>query len=572
MTESLIVTPKFKKWSFLQTDDSVVRQLQEELKVHYSIAKLLVLRGVESKEAADLFLNPSLDQLHDPFLMMDMDKAVERVHDAIQQQEKILIYGDYDVDGITAVSLIYTYFKSFYSKIGYYVPDRKKEGCGISFDGIDYAQKNGYSLIIALDCGIKDHKEIDYATEDNIDIILCDHHIPEKDLPKAVAILNPKRLDSEYPFKDLSGCGVGFKLVQAYSMKYNVKQEMVFDLLDFVTLSIAADTVPVVGENRVLAYFGMKLMNNRKRPSFKAILDIIKVRRRLELMDLVYTISPRINAAGRILHASYAVELLIETDHHKAKSKAKFLHANNFERQQIDKSITSSALEIIGKDKDFDDKRAITIYQPDWHQGIIAIVASRMVEAFYKPTIILADSNEGVVGSGRSVRGFDLYKVIESCSEYLIQYGGHKYAAGFTMHKENVEDFLAAFHEKVEELIQEDQLTPKIDVDDVIELSDINEDFYYWITKMEPFGSGNQKPVFVTKDVKDTGNNGFVGKSHLKIHVTKPGQKAKYGIGFQMWDYIPYLRSQETFDICYHIYENKWNGERNIEIKLKDLK
>ncbi len=572
MSEPLIVTPNFKNWFFKEADESDVQILAEEADIPLVVARLLVLRGIRTKDEAYDFFNPSLKNLHDPFLMNDMDKAVSRIHHAIHSNEKILVYGDYDVDGITAISVIYTFFQSFYSDIGYYVPDRNTEGCGISFDGIDYAEENGYALIIALDCGIRDHKKIRYASQKGVDIILCDHHIPDEDLPEAAAILNPKRSDSTYPYMDLSGCGVGFKLVQAYSIRYQINKELVFQLLDFVVLSIAADTVPITGENRILAHFGMKLINQRKRPGFKAILDILEVKNKLELMDLVYTISPRLNAAGRLLHASHAVELLIETDMKKALDKAQFLHDKNFERQQIDKLITTSALDIISNDESFKKKKAIVIFQPEWHQGIIAIVASRLVEKFYKPTLIITEANGLAVASGRSVPGFDLYQAIEKCGEWFLQYGGHKYAAGFSMELNKVEEFISVFERVVEEQIEEEQLVQKIEVDGVIELNDINFDLYNWIKKMAPFGSGNHKPIFVTKDVRDTGNNGFVGESHLKIHVKKQGQRPKYGIGFNMWDYIPYIRSKENFDICYYIYVNKWKGKKSIEIKLKDLK
>lgn len=572
MSESLIITPKFKNWLFLQPDDSAVRTLREELKIHPSICKLLALRGVKNKEEAIRFFYPSMSHLHDPFLMRDMDSAVSRIYRAIESGEKILIYGDYDVDGITAVALLYTFFSKYYKNIGYYVPDRNKEGCGISFDGIDHAEQENYSLLIALDCGVKDHSKISYAKEKGIDVIICDHHLPEDKLPEAEAVLDPKRPDCNYPFKELSGCGVGFKLLQAYTQKYGLDEAFLHSLLDFVVVSIAADTVSLMGENRTLAYYGMKLINEQPRVGFKAILDIVKAKKKLELMDLVFTISPRINAAGRILHASYAVELLIETDARKAKEKAQLIHDNNSDRQLLDKDITSSALDIIYEDDDFEDKRAIVIYQPHWHQGVIAIVASRMVDQFHKPTIILTESNGLVVGSGRSVPGFDLHDAINACSRYVIQFGGHKYAAGFSMEKEHVDDFMKAFEQVVQERIQEDQLEPKIEVDDVIELDDINEGFYELIEKMAPFGSGNHKPVFVTRDVKDTGNNGFVGKSHLKLHVSKPGQMPKSGIGFNMWDYIPYLRSKGTFDICYQMYVNEWNGQKNVEIRLRDLK
>lgn len=571
MSDSLIVTPKFKNWFFLQPNEAVVQSLHEELKIPIAISQLLVLRGVKNKDDADRFLNPSMEHLHDPFLMKDMDIAVQRIHDAITKNQKILIYGDYDVDGITAVSMLYTFFRNFYDNISYYVPDRNKEGCGISFEGIDFAKSDTCKLIIALDCGVKDHEKVAYAREKGVDIIICDHHLPDPTLPAAIAILDPKRPDCNYPFKELSGCGVGFKLLQAYYQKHQPENTDINELLDFVVVSIAADTVSITGENRILAHFGMKLINGNTRVGFKAILDIVNSRKKLELMDLVFTISPRINAAGRILHASYAVELLIERDKKAAKIKAQLIHDNNSDRQVIDKDITTSALDII-EDEDYIDKKAIVIYQPDWHQGVIAIVASRLVEKYHKPTLILTESNGLVVGSGRSVPGFDLHEAINACSRYVIQFGGHKYAAGLSMEKEHVVDFIEAFENIVEERILEDQLEPKIEIDAIVELEDINVDFYNMIEMMAPFGSGNHKPVFVTKNVKDTGNNGFVGNSHLKLHVSKQGQAPKSGIGFGMWDYIPYLRNKGVFDICYQMYMNEWNGQKNVEIRLKDLK
>jgi single-stranded-DNA-specific exonuclease len=571
MSDSLIVTPKFKNWFFLQPNEAIVQSLQEELKIPNSICRLLVLRGVKNKEEAERFFNPSLEQLHDPFLMKDMDIAVERIHQAITNNEKILIYGDYDVDGITAVSMLYTFFRNFYDNISFYVPDRNKEGCGISYEGINFAKEGTCKLIIALDCGIKDHEKVSYAHKNGVDIIICDHHLPDPTLPAAVAVLDPKRTDCSYPFKELSGCGVGFKLLQGYTQKYQPENIEINDLLDFVVVSIAADTVSVTGENRILAHHGMKLINGNTRVGFKAILDIVNSRKKLELMDLVFTISPRINAAGRILHASYAVDLLIERDKNEAKVKAQLIHDNNTDRQVIDKDITTSALDII-EDENFEDKKAIVIFRPDWHQGVIAIVASRIVEQFHKPTLILTESNGLIVGSGRSVPGFDLHEAINACSEYVIQFGGHKYAAGLSMKKEHIKNFIEAFENIVEERILEEQLEPRIEIDAVVELEDINEKFYEWIEMMAPFGSGNHKPVFVTTCVKDTGNNGFVGKSHLKLHVSKIGQAPKSGIGFGMWDYIPYLRNKGVFDICYQMYLNEWNGQKNVEIRLKDLK
>ena len=572
MTESLIITPKFKDWLYLQPDDSVVNTLVNGLKLHPTICRLLALRGVKNTEEAKHFLNPSLNDLINPFCMKDMEKAIERIHRAIADNEKILIYGDYDVDGITSVSLLYTFFKGIHDAVMYYVPDRNKEGCGISYDGIDIAHKESCKLLIALDCGIKDYKKINYAKEKGVDIIICDHHLTEDILPDAYAILNPKRADCTYPFKELSACGVGFKLAQGYTEKYQLDKGKLFELLDFVAVSIAADTVPLLGENRVMAFFGMTHINNRQRVGFKALLDIVRAKRKLNLMDLVFTISPRINAAGRILHASYAVELLIETDYKSAKEKAKVIHDNNYERQLLDKDVTASALELIAKDKNFSGKSSIVLYQPDWHAGVIAITASRLVEKYHKPTIILTDSNDVVVGSGRAPAGFDLYESVESCKDLLTQFGGHKYAVGLRIEKERIQQFIKSFEEAAKLNMLKQASKSVIEIDDVIELTDLNENFYNQIERLAPFGFGNNRPTFATKEVRDTGENGFVGKSHLKLRVTKPGQPARSGIGYDMWDYIPYLRTKKSFDICYQIHLNEWKDQKRVEMKVKDLK
>ncbi|MCO5247495.1 MAG: single-stranded-DNA-specific exonuclease RecJ [Chitinophagales bacterium] len=571
MSESLVVYPNFKKWIFLEADADEVKQLQETTGLHSIICQLLVLRNIKTKADTEAFFHPSLLHLHNPFLMKDMDKAVERLHLAIQNNEKILIYGDYDVDGITSVSLLYLYFKSFYDSIGFYIPDRIKEGCGISSEGVQYAEENDYSVVIALDCGMKNHTEVNEGKSKQIDFIICEHHLPGDDLPDALAVLNPKRADCDYPFKELSGCGVGFKLIQAYTEKYNKDKDFLYSLLDFVAVSIAADNVAVNGENRILAYFGMELINKRSRVGFKAILDILGTRRELELMDLVFTVSPRLNAMGRISHASHAVDLLIETDKRKAKEKAYVLQDMNNERRELDKRATEQALDFIEK-KNFEDEKAIVLFQKDWHQGVIAIVSARLADKFHRPTIIFTETDGMIVGSARSIRGFDVYSAIQSCNHLITQFGGHKYAAGLSLEKENLQAFIQAFKKYVEENLNETDLEPKIEVDAVIELTDINQDFYDMVEKMTPFGSGNHRPTFVTKEVIDTGNNGFVGKSHLKIHVKKPGQEAKYGIGFNMWDYIPYLRSIDSFDICYQLHVNNWKNKKFIEIKLKDLK
>lgn len=574
MSDALPVTPKFKKWIFSNPDDDIVDKLQAELKIHRTLCKLLVNREITDFDSAKRFFRPSYEHLHDPFLMKDMDKAVDRVVKALNNKEKILVYGDYDVDGTTAVSLVYSFLKQHNADAQYYIPDRYKEGYGISSQGIDFAKENNCSLIIALDCGIKAVDKVDYANSLGIDFIICDHHLPDEKLPEALAVLDPKRSDCDYPYKELSGCGLGFKLVEAVSLKEGFDLNEVYELLDYVVVSIAADIVPITGENRVLAYFGMQKINNNPRPGLLALLNSASVdlAKEMEITDLVFTIGPRINAAGRIKHGSFAVDLLVEQDAQEAKEKAMGVQDNNTTRQTLDKDITLEALTMVQENLDSHHKKATVLFKEDWHKGVIGIVASRLIEHFYRPTIVLTLSNGLAVGSGRSVPGFDLHSAIESCKEYLVQFGGHKYAAGLSLLPENILPFTEAFEKVVAERIEDSMLVPHIEIDGVIELEEIDEKFYRIIEQMAPFGPGNMKPIFVTKNVKDAGYTRIVGESHLKLHVSKPNQPAKSGIGFGMWDYIPYIRSKSTFDICYQLYVNEWNGQKNIEIRLKDLK
>ncbi|HNE50634.1 MAG TPA: single-stranded-DNA-specific exonuclease RecJ, partial [Chitinophagales bacterium] len=490
----------------------------------------------------------------------------------IEQNERILVYGDYDVDGTTAVSLVYSYFKDISDKILYYIPDRYSEGYGISFQGIDFAQEHKVTLMIALDCGIKAHDKISYAKEKGIDFIICDHHLPGETLPEAIAILDPKRSDCSYPFNDLSGCGIGFKLIQAYAQKNNLNKEKIYEQLDLVAVSIASDLVSVIGENRILAKFGVDKINTHPRAGFKALMSELKLHRNLDITDLVFIIGPRINAAGRIAHGSEAVTLLIEEDYETALEKTKKVQQNNTDRKTLDKDITEEAFAMIDAEEVLIHKKSTVLYQEHWHKGVIGIVASRLIEKYHRPTIILASSNGKAVGSGRSVPGFDLHDAIDACSEHLVQFGGHKYAAGLTIELHKIEDFITAFDKIVSERITEEQLIPQIEIDAEIELTDINEKFFNIVEQMGPFGPGNMRPVFVTKCVYDTGYSKILNGNHLKLNILKDGQNPKNGIGFGMGDYMKIIENNETFDICYQLYANVWNGQTKIEFKLKDLR
>ncbi|HNF48850.1 MAG TPA: single-stranded-DNA-specific exonuclease RecJ, partial [Chitinophagales bacterium] len=476
-----------KRWILSDADADTVAQLQQSLKIHPVICKLLAIRGIDTYDKAKAFFRPSLADLHDPFLMKDMDKAIERIEQAIASEEKIMIYGDYDVDGTTAVALVYSFFREFYNHLLYYIPNRYTEGYGISFDGMDFAFENQVKLIISLDCGIKANDKIAYAKEKGMDFIVCDHHLPGEELPDAVAILDPKRKDCTYPFDELSGCGIGFKLIQAFCIKNNIAIEKAYQQLDLVATSIASDLVQITGENRILAKFGMDKVNENPRAGFKALLNELKIDKKLEISDLVFIIGPRINAAGRIAHGSEAVELLIENDLNIALEKTKKVQQNNDERKNLDKDITEEAFSMLESSVEYADRKSTVLFQSHWHKGVIGIVASRLIEKFHRPTIVLAASNGKAVGSGRSVPGFDLHDAIETCSEYLVQFGGHKYAAGLTIELDNIDAFSAAFEKIVSERITSEQLIPQIEIDAEIELEDINEKFYNIVEQMAPF-------------------------------------------------------------------------------------
>lgn len=561
-----------KRWELKDADASVVAKLQQELKLHPAVCRVFALRGITGRDEAVAFFRPRIQDLHDPYLMADMDKAVDRIDAAISGKEHILIYGDYDVDGTTAVALVYKFLSSVHDRIDYYQPDRYKEGYGVSTAGIDFAADNDIGLIIALDCGVKAVDKVAYAREKGIDFIICDHHLPGETLPEAVAVLDPKREDCPYPYKELCGCGIGFKLVQAYASRHGIPEDAVYSLLDLLAVSIAADIVPITGENRVMTYYGLKLINQRPSAGMAALLRTADFNSALTVTDLVFVIAPRINAAGRIDHASYAVDLLLETDETLALEKALKINDDNTTRKDLDSRITEEALEMIRSGQTGDGSKSTVLFSPEWHKGVIGIVASRVIESYYKPTVILTRSNGKVVGSARSVRGFDLYRALEDCSGDLVQFGGHKYAAGLTIEESAIPAFRAHFEAAVASTITEYSLQPVIQVDAEIELSDIDEKFYDIVRQLAPFGPGNLKPVFMTRGVQDSGNSRIVKEIHLKLELFKPGQREIRGIAFKLGDQLEEIQRKTKFDICYQLQLNEWRGNRNVEVNVKDIK
>ena len=557
-----------KRWIIQKSDQKFVQKLEKDLGVNHIVAHLLVLRGIENFDDAKLFFRPELKHLHDPFLMKNMQDAVDRIEKAIANKEKVLVYGDYDVDGTTSVAMMYSFLKRFFHEIEYYIPCRYEEGYGISLKGIDYAKKNNFSLIIALDCGIRAFDQVDYANEKEVDFIICDHHNPADKTPKAVAILNPKQSDCNYPYKELSGCGVGFKLIQAYSQKNNIDFSEISEYLDLLTVSIGADIVPMTGENRVFSYFGLKQINTHPRAGLKALMDIANKIKELSISDVVFGIAPRINAAGRIEHAKKAVEILVEQDLDRAKKLASFIEENNVTRRNLDQNITKEALEMIDE-----NKKSTVVFSKNWHKGVVGIVASRLIESHYKPTIVLAEKDGILTGSARSVHDFDLYVAISKCAHLCEKFGGHKYAAGLSIKKENLSEFIIAFEKAVSESITEDQLSPKIDVDMEIELDAVDDKLFRIIKQFSPFGPQNLSPIFVSRSVVDNGYGKRIGadKSHLRIN-TKTASGSLAGIGFSMGDAFEKIKDYNEFDICYSINENEWNGRKNLQLMLNDLK
>ena len=547
-----------------------ISELTRVLAIDKTLAKILLLRGVSTYQEAKKFFRPSLNDLHNPFLMKNMGLAVNRIEKAINNQENILIYGDYDVDGTTAVSLVSSYLKTLYPNITTYIPDRYQEGYGISYQGIDFAEDNNFSLIIALDCGIKAIDKVAYASKKNIDFIICDHHNPGAEIPKAIAVLNPKQIDCNYPYDELCGCGVGFKLIQAISSKRNQSVESLVPYLDLVATAIAADIVPITGENRTLAFLGLQVINTSPRNGIKAMIHQAK-KNILTITDVVFTIAPRINAAGRIKHGNDAVELLTEMDFESATQFAQAIEKLNVNRKELDKKITKDALAQIDKNNKTAHFTTI-VFDKNWHKGVIGIVASRLIETYYRPTLVFTQSGDKLAASARSVKGFDVYNALEQCSEYIEQFGGHKYAAGLTLLPENYEKFKQKFEEVVAKTIDKKLLTPEIMIDTEIELSEITPKFFRIIQQMAPFGPQNMKPVFKTSSVRDNGYGKQVGedKSHLKLNLIYGSDKKTYhAIGFGLGNKIDLIKND--FDIVYSLDENDWNGIKSIQLLLKDI-
>lgn len=567
------------KWISKSLDEQQIEtrnKLAEELSINPILAQLLVQRDIYTFEEARNFFRPDLANLHDPFLMADMDKAVDRLTRAMRHNEKILIYGDYDVDGTTSVSLVYKFLKRYYSNVGFYIPDRYNEGYGVSYQGIDYAAENNFRLVIALDCGIKAVEKVKYAKTIGVDFIICDHHTPDDELPPAVAVLDPKRDDCTYPYKHLSGCGVGFKLMQAFAQRNNIDFLELTPLLDLLALSIASDIVPITGENRILAFYGLKQLNSNPSTGVKSILDVCGLTdREITISDIVFKIGPRINASGRMKLASEAVELLITSNPSFAREKSDTINELNNDRKDLDKNITDEAIMLIAADERYATRRSIVVHKPDWHKGVIGIVASRLSEEFYKPSIVLSNSNGLASGSARSVPGFDIYKAIDSCRDLLENFGGHMYAAGLSMKEENVPVFTERFEQFVAENILEEQTYPRIDIDAVLTFSDITPKFYRVLKQFGPFGPGNMKPVFVSKKVFDYGTSRLVGKEqeHLKLELTDAScENVINGIAFGMHAFNDYLKALNPLDICYTIEENNFNGNTNIQLMIRDIK
>jgi len=562
-----------KRWvQASNCNDDTITTIAEQLNIDRSLAQILVQRNVCNYDQAKDFFRPDLDHLHNPFLMRDMDVAVERIEKALASHEKILIYGDYDVDGTTSVALAYSFFHQLTENIEYYIPDRYLEGYGISTAGIDYASANGFSLIIALDCGIKSIDKIDYANSLEIDFIICDHHLPGNELPKAIAVLDPKRSDCDYPFKELAGCGIGFKLAQAYSQKHHLPKDTYLQYLDLVMVSIAADIVPVVGENRILSYHGLKKLNNNPCEGLRALMEVSGKKETYTLTDVVFTLGPRINAAGRIDHAKHAVAMLLcEVDGNSAE-QSESINLKNTERKTYDQDITREALALIGESEILINKKTTVVFNENWHKGVIGIVASRLTEKYYRPTIVLTKSNGLVAGSCRSVVGFDLYEALSGCADLLDQYGGHKFAAGLTMQQHNVEALADKFEEIVSATITDELLTPMIKIDSEIELAQIDGKFHRVLAQMGPFGPENMAPVFVTHNVYLAQHAMVVGANHLKVNIKQQNSPIFEGIAFGLAEYENLLQPKVPFSVCYTIEENVWRDKKRLQLNIKGIK
>lgn len=560
-----------KRWNILPFHEKESADLRQSIKITRTLCNILVQRGIGDFEKARQYFRPQLTDLHDPWLMKDMDKAVNRITAAFEQAEKILVFGDYDVDGTTSVASLYQFIRQLYSDTDFYIPHRYREGYGISKLGIDFAKENGFTLIISLDCGIKSVDLIGYAKTLGIEFIVCDHHLPDQELPPAVAILNPKQPGCPYPYKELCGCGVGFKLMMALANRFGLPDDAYLNYLDLVATAIAADIVPITGENRVLAYFGLQKVNENPCAGIRALMQLAGIQKKMHITNLVFVIAPRVNAAGRMDDARKAVQLFVETDFDKALAFAEMLHNDNAERKEADSSITEEALALIKSNPDAEKKKTTLVYQEHWHKGVVGIVASRLIETYYRPTIVLTKSGDYVAGSARSVAGFNLYEAIHACREHLLGYGGHFAAAGMTLLPENVTAFAKAFENEVSRLITDDLLIPEIVIDAAISFTEITPSFYNILSQMEPFGPENMRPVFIARNVYDTGFSKIVKEQHIRF-VLKQNNITLTGIGFNMADKFHLLQKNSPLDIVFTIDENEWQGEKNLQLKMIDLK
>lgn len=560
-----------KRWNILTADEGKIKSLHESLKISPVLCKILVQRGIESFDIAKDFFRPQLADLHSPWLMKDMDKAVERIVSAINSNEKILVFGDYDVDGTTAVACMYSFLKKIHSHLDFYIPHRYREGYGVSKAGIDFAKENGFTLIISLDCGIKSVELIAYAKSIGIDFIVCDHHLPDDELPAAIAILNPKQKDCNYPYKELCGCGVGFKLISALTEAMNLPAESAFDYLDLLATAIAADIVPITGENRILAFHGLKKANENPNFGIRALMQLSSLREQLHINNLVFMIAPRVNAAGRMDDATKAVQMFIAETYEDALHFAEMLHSDNTDRKEADSSITEEALSLINNNKEWVNNRSTVVFQPHWHKGVVGIVASRLIEHYYRPTVVLTQSGEYAAGSARSVPGFNLYEAIHACREHLLGYGGHFAAAGMTLEISQVDAFRNKFEEIVSSSISPELLIPEIVIDAEISLKDIKQPFYDILCQMEPFGPENLRPVFIARKVMDSGWTKIVKEQHIRFSV-KQDNVTITGIGFGMADKFHLIEKKQPLDIVFKIDENEWQDKKTLQLRMIDFR
>ncbi|SDD13108.1 single-stranded-DNA-specific exonuclease RecJ [Niabella drilacis] len=560
-----------KRWNILQPDKDEVSSLQSDLKINQVLCKILVQRGIRTFETAKEFFRPQVSQLHNPWLMKDMEKAADRILRAFRDHEKILVFGDYDVDGTTSVAMMYRFLKTQHEKADFYIPHRYREGYGVSKAGIDFAKENGFSLIIALDCGIKSIDLVHYANTLQIDFVICDHHLPDEVIPDAVAVLNPKQRDCAYPYKELCGCGVGYKLITALCEKLGLPETFPHQYLDLVATAIAADIVPITGENRILAFYGLQRVNQAPNPGIRALAFLSGTQLPMHIHNLVFMIAPRVNAAGRMDDARKAVQLFVAPSYEEALTYAELLHNDNSDRKEADASITEEALQIILENTAWSTRKSTVVYRPHWHKGVVGIVASRLIEHHYRPTVVLTENGDFATGSARSIPGFNLYEAIHACREFLVGYGGHFAAAGLTLNKENIELFREKFEEVVAARIPEELLIPEILIDAEISFADITPALFKIIRQMEPFGPGNMTPVFIARNVTDTGFSRIVKEQHLRFVVQQNGVQFT-GIGFNMAARFSIIESRRPFDMVFKVDENEWQGKKSLQLRVEDIR